>query len=145
MGGVLDGMAELPAHPDVAPAVGSLRAAGVRVFALTNGSEKNTHTLLKSAGLLDSVDRIVSIDEAGQWKPRPEVYRYAAQVAGVEPARMALVAAHAWDCHGAHRAGLVTGWVRRTELRFSPALDPPDVQGNDLVAVYDAMLRLPSP
>jgi 2-haloacid dehalogenase len=141
--GVLDRMAELPAHPDAGPAVGRLRVAGVRVLALTNGSEANTHALLKRAGLLGAVERVVSIDEVGQWKPRAEVYQYAATVAGVEPGRLALVAAHAWDCHGAHRAGLTAGWVRRAEPVYNPAFGRPDAEGDNLPAVCEALLRLP--
>src|SRR5438552_11048148 len=34
------------------------------------------------------------------------VYLHAAKECGVEPSRVALVAAHAWDTHGAKRAGL---------------------------------------
>jgi len=143
-GEVLDEFSRLPAHPDAGPAMARLRDAGVRVLALTNGSEAGTHALLRGAGLSGHVERIVSIDEAGHWKPRPEVYHYAARVAGVEPGAMALVAAHAWDCHGARRAGLVTGWVARSEPRFNPALGAPDVTGKTLVAVADGLLGLPA-
>ena len=143
VGDVLGGFARLPAHPDAAPAVDRLRAAGVRVLVLTNGSEANTHAVLSRAGLLGTVERVVSIDEAGAWKPRAEVYRYVARVAGVEPADLALVAAHAWDCHGAHRAGLVTGWVSRHERRFNPALGRPDVSGGTLDEVAAGLLGLP--
>ena len=62
---------------------------------------------------------------------------------GVEPAALALVAAHAWDCHGAHRAGRVTGWVSRHERRFNPALGRPDVSGGTLDEVAAGLLGLP--
>ena len=40
----------------------------------------------------------------------------------------------------ARRAGLVGGWCARLERRFHPAMEPPDVQGDDLVAVVDGLL-----
>lgn len=140
---VLDAFAELPAHPDAGPAFARLKEAGLTVLVLSNGSHSNTKTLLKAAGLYGSVDRIVSIDDAGAWKPRAEVYAYAAGKAGVEPGRLALVAAHAWDCHGAKRAGLVAGWVGRVERVFNPALGEPDVRADSLTGVADALLALP--
>jgi thiol-disulfide isomerase/thioredoxin len=42
----------------------------------------------------------VSVDEVRVWKPAPQPYRYAAHLLGVDPARLALVAAHPWDCAG---------------------------------------------
>ncbi|MDP3851711.1 MAG: haloacid dehalogenase type II [Luteolibacter sp.] len=128
----LAGFAELPAHPDVAPAFQHLRENGIPIFALTNGSADNTRQLLEQADLLAHVERIISIDEVRHWKPRREVYLQAADVAGVRPGQLALVAAHAWDIHGASQASLMTGWVSRLEKRFDPSMNPPDVSADSL-------------
>jgi 2-haloacid dehalogenase len=141
---VLAGFADLPAHTDVAPAFERLREAKVRVITLTNGSAENTGKLLARAKLDGLVERVVTIDEVKRWKPAKEVYLHAAKVAEVEPARMALVAAHDWDCHGAARAGLVTGFVARGGKGFHPAMDPPDVKGPSLKEVVDGLLALPA-
>ena len=37
---------------------------------------------------------------------------------------MALVTAHGWDVHGAHRAGLATGWIDRGEGAATPSIPP---------------------
>lgn len=139
----LAGFAELPAHSDVAPAFQHLRENGIPIFALTNGSAKNTRQLLEQAGLLAHVERIISIDEIRRWKPHREVYLHAADVAGVPPGQLALVAAHAWDIHGANQAGLMTGWVSRLEKRFDPSMNPPDVAGDTLARVCQKLLNLP--
>jgi 2-haloacid dehalogenase len=65
-------------------------------------------------------------------------------VLGVEPHRLELIAAHAWDCRGARRAGLVTGWVNRLEREYSPIFAPPDVTGADLTEVARDLLDLPA-
>ena len=82
---VLDRFSRLPGRPDAGAAMSRLRSGGIGVFVLTNGSEKNTRSLLKESGLDGFVERIVSIDEPRAGKPRAEVYRHAARVAGVEP------------------------------------------------------------
>ena len=70
------------------------------------------------------------------------VYLYAAEVMGVAPGAMALVAAHDWDCHGAKRAGLITGWVSRKSGSFGAPFAPPDVTGEDLTEVAAKLLDL---
>ncbi|SRR6266404_5846006 len=134
---------ELPAHDDVAPAFQRLLAGAVRIVTLSNGSAETTRQLLQCARLDRFVERVISIDEVRRWKPAREVYLHAAKVAGVAPDELALVAAHAWDIHGANQAGLLTGWVSRLEKRFHPAMNPPDVTGSTLDEVIERLLLLP--
>ena len=136
----LAGLAELPAHPEVSPALQMLHDARIRIFALTNGSAANTRRLLETSGLTRFFERIISIDEVHRWKPAAAVYAHATEVAEVAPHEMALVAVHAWDTHGAKRAGLATGWVSRLEKEFHPLMNPPDVTGNTLSEVCQQLL-----
>lgn len=137
---VLQGFTELRAHDDVRPAMETVRAAEVRIVTLTNGSAANTRKLLKSAGIEDFVEKVISVEETGHWKPHAKVYLHAASECEVEPSRMALVAAHAWDTHGAKRAGLVTAWVQRQEKRYMSAMEKPDVTGTSLTEVVAKLL-----
>ena len=140
---VLASFSRLDTHPDARPALERLHRAGVPVAALTNGAAATTTTVLERAGLDGLVDRVISIDEVRTWKPSPAPYRHAADVMGVEPRRVAHVAVHAWDVHGAQRAGLVAGWAARLEGAFPAVFDPPHVAGADLVEVVDRLLGLP--
>lgn len=137
---VLGGFSELEAHPDVREAIELVHLAEVRVFALTNGSAETTRRLIEKAGLSDFFEKILSIDAVRHWKPHHEVYAYAVREAGVDASRVALVAAHAWDTHGAKQAGLKTGWVRREEKEYSPAMSAPDAQGASLTEVVGKLL-----
>jgi 2-haloacid dehalogenase len=137
---VLAGFAELPAHPDVAAGLERLHRSGVRLITLTNGGAENTKKLLARSGLERFIERAVSIDEVRHWKPNREVYLHAARVSGVAPERMTLVAAHAWDVHGAKQAGLRAAWVKRQDTLYQPAMSPPDVQGDSINAVAEALL-----
>lgn len=137
---VMAGMRDLPAIDDVRPAFDRLRAAGVAVGLYSNGSADLMRHWLHRAGLADAVDAVVSVDDVRALKPSPRGYVHAAEVLGCPPAEAALVAAHSWDCHGAARAGLMTGWVCRQEMRFNPVLGEPTVAGQNLVEVVDRLL-----
>lgn len=139
----LSGLSELPVHDDVAPAFQTLRDSSVRIVALTNGSAAITGELLERARLVHFVQRVISIDEVRRWKPSPDVYLHAAKVANVAPNELALVAAHAWDIHGASQAGLMTGWVSRLEKKFLPVMNPPDATADSLVEVVRRLLAFP--
>lgn len=138
---VLEQFAALAAHPDAAQALQMLRDASIPVFALTNGAAANTEKLLDRADLKGFVAGVISVDEIRQFKPRREIYHHAAGIAGVLPSELALMAAHAWDIHGAKQAGLLAGFVARGQ-RYPSAMTPPDVLGTSLIEVARGLLRL---
>lgn len=141
---VLGGFGELPAHPDAALAMRRLAGAGTRIGCLTVGSPQNTQRFLDRAGLAGYVERVVTVEQAGVWKPAAAVYQAAARELGTPPERLALVAVHAWDCHGAKRAGCLAGWCARLEDRYGDVFAPPDVTGSDLTEVVARLLDLPA-
>jgi 2-haloacid dehalogenase len=91
--GILAGLTELSACPDVEPAVRMLAGAGMRLACLTNGSAAVTSAFVERAGLAGYIEWVISVEEAGTWKPPARVYQHAAAVLGVKPAELALVAA----------------------------------------------------
>jgi 2-haloacid dehalogenase len=110
---------------------------------LTNGSAGTTAAFLARARLERYIERVISAAEAGSWKPPARVNHHAAAVLGLPPEQVALVAVHAWDCHGAKRAGLTTGWASRLEGRYGKLFAPADVSGADLTEVAHRLLALP--
>lgn len=139
---VLEGFATVPAFPDALPALRRLSEAGVTIGCLTVGDLEFTRSFLAGAGLETYVDEVVTCDLAGVWKPAPSAYRYTARELRCELGRMAMVAVHAWDCHGAKRAGALAGWCSRLEGEPGDVFSPADVQGDDLVQVVDGLLAL---
>lgn len=137
---VISGFAELDAHDDVAPAMAALREAGIRIATLTNGSAKVTSSLLERAGLRHLVERVISIDDIGHWKPHPKVYHHCARELDVERHRLALVAAHSWDIQGARRSGLSAGYVARDRKDVLSVMEAPDVQGRTLAEVVGGLI-----
>ena len=108
-----------------------LADAGIPVMALSNGAQSSSKELLARADLSDLVQEIVSVDGVKLAKPRTEVYLHAAEQAGIEPAELALVAAHSWDVNGAAAAGLVTAYLA-ADGPYSRAMRTPDMEADTL-------------
>lgn len=140
---VLRAFTSLDLHPDVAPGIRALAGSGARMVTLSNGSASVAEGLLTRAGLRDLVEHVLSVEDAGIWKPAARAYCYAAETCAVEPADLLMVAVHPWDLHGAHAAGLRTCWVNRPgsdrPLQYPAHFSAPDhvVSGvGDLVGVH---------
>jgi 2-haloacid dehalogenase len=99
--------------------VGSLDrlAHHLPIVGLSNASRAALTRLSAHAGL--RWHGLLSAEDARSYKPAPEVYRLAVDLAGGAPDRVLMVAAHAWDLRGAQAVGLRTAYIRR------PVGDPP--------------------
>ena len=123
---VMSGFAQLTVHPDVPDGIRALHDSGRRLVTLTNGSTQVSEKLLGDAGLRGRFDALMSVEDAGAWKPARAAYEYAARTCGTEPADMLLVAVHPWDIDGASRAGLATAWIDRASTPYPSSFTPPD-------------------
>ncbi len=88
---------------------------------------------------MDRFERLLSVTDAPAWKPAAAAYRYAMEVCGAEAAESMLVAVHPWDIHGAHRAGLTTGFINRTSFRYPRFFARPDIETANLVELAHAL------
>jgi len=138
---IVDTMRRLPAHPDAAPALDRLLAAGRTLITLTNSPLGVVEEQLRFAGIRDRFAHVVSADEVKRLKPAPEPYRHAAERAGTDVAGLRLVAAHAWDIAGALAAGCAAAFVKRPGMALDPEGQRPDVEGNDLIEVAENILE----
>lgn len=137
--GVVAGMRRLEPHPDVIPALESLRDAGFRTATLTNGSAEVATEQLDHAGLSKLLDESMTVDEVRKFKPAREVYETAALRFGVDISRMFMVAAHDWDVAGAAATGCQTAFVRRPGVSWSLPGKPPGLVVDDLTGLVGAL------
>ena len=98
---------------DVLPGLERLQSGGHTLVAFSNGVERTARVLLERGGVLDHLEAVVSVDDAGTFKPDPEVYRYLARRLDRPVGETWLVSSNAWDVIGAKSAGLRAAWVRR--------------------------------
>ncbi len=124
---ILQGFASLALHPDVAGAVRTFAASGLRLVTLSNGSTQLAETLFRTADIREEFDLLLSVEDAPGWKPLRAAYEYAADACGVEVGRMLLTAVHPWDIHGAARAGLRTAWINRAGATYPGYFTAPDI------------------
>jgi 2-haloacid dehalogenase len=133
------GVIELAPHPDVAPALRMLRAAGFVTAALSNNSRTVLVEQMRRSGLEPLFDEVMSVEDVGALKPAPEVYRFAIEQLTAPPGSVWMVAAHGWDIAGAVRAGLRGAFLARPG-QFPDPFAPPEIAAADLRAVATAII-----
>ena len=123
---LLDAYLTLAAFPDVKPGLQALRDRGLRLAILSNGEPRMLEAAARSAGIVDLLDAMLSVEEVKIFKPSPRVYQLAPERLGVRPAELGFVSSNAWDVAGAGSTGLETFWIQRRaaeppeELGFAP-------------------------
>lgn len=137
---VLSGFPELGVHPDVPAGVRLLRRHGLRLVTLSNGSASVAGQLLTTSALRGEFEQLLSVEDAGAWKPAAAAYEFAAGACSAAMAEMLLIAVHPWDIHGAHRAGMRTGWINRQQAPYPDYFAAPDLQAPDLTALAEQIV-----
>jgi 2-haloacid dehalogenase len=108
------GLLTMPAHPDVAESLATLRDNGFRLVTLTNSPPNPAgQTALQNSGLAGLFEQQLSVDACRASKPAPAVYRYVCDTLGVAPADCMMVAAHVWDTLGAQHVGFSSALITR--------------------------------
>lgn len=121
------------AYGDVGPALGRIKACGLRVGIISNW-DRRLASLFAGLGLSEYVDTLVSSADVGLHKPDPRIFELACERAGVEPCRSAHVGDHLYaDVMGARSVGMVPVLIDRhggehpDEVLFVRSLDELDV------------------
>lgn len=137
---VLEGFTEVRAHGDVAPGLERLRAAGVTVVTMTNGTVEITREFLRREDLDGLVAATYDVAMVGRWKPNTEPYHHVVEEHGLRTTEAALIAVHPWDVQGAIQAGLVGAWVNRDGRWYPPTFTAPDVEADSFDTVVEQLL-----
>lgn len=129
---VLKGLASLDVHPDVVAGVSALRELGIELVTLSNGATTVAEQLLTRAGIREAFGQLLSVEDAGIWKPASAAYDHSLKACGVEPGDAMLVAVHPWDIHGAAGAGLRTAWLNREGGTYPTHFAAPELSADSL-------------
>ncbi|SDY38661.1 2-haloacid dehalogenase [Modestobacter sp. DSM 44400] len=111
---------------DVVAGLEALKGSGLELVILSNGDPDMLERGVAYSGTAHLFDRVVSVAEAGSFKPHAVTYRTAAELVGVRPDEVCFVANHAFDCIGAKAAGMRTAFVDRRKRPFGNDQYPPD-------------------
>jgi 2-haloacid dehalogenase len=116
----------LDAFPEVPAVLQRLRSAGLKTAILSNGSPAMLDAAVRAAGLGESFDAVLSVEEVGVYKPHPKVYQLAADRLAMPAAAMAFQSSNAWDAYAASAFGMQVVWCNRYGQRAERLPGAPD-------------------
>ncbi len=124
---------KLKPFPDVVAALHALRSKGYKLAILSNGDRD----MLQAAGphIGFAFDHVISVQEAGYFKPHWKTYARAEEIIGEERSRILFVANHAFDCIGAKSYGMRSAFVDRRKRPFGHTPYQPDLVVADFAAL----------
>lgn len=117
---------KLDCYPDVPETLRILRENNLKLAILSNGSPAMLEGAVKSSGIADLFDRLLSVEEVGVYKPDPRVYKLAEDSLKVPVHDIVFLSANAWDAVGAASAGLKVAWINRFNQRRERLPTQPD-------------------
>jgi len=128
---------KLKPFADVVAALERLRSSGYRLAILSNGDRD----MLKAAGphIGFRFDHVISVEEAGYFKPHWKTYAKAAEIIGEDRSSILFVANHAFDCIGAKSYGMRTAFIDRRRRPFGQNPHQPDLIVRDFAELAAAL------
>ncbi len=127
----------LRCFPDVPEALARLRAK-FKIAVLSNGDPDMLEAAKPYHGI--TFDRVISVAEAGSFKPHVATYTKAAEIMGVRLDEVLFVANHAFDCIGAKAAGMHTAFIDRRKRPFGGTPHQPDLRVDDMRSLADLLI-----
>ena len=132
----------LDVFPEVPEVLGALRDQGAGLAILSNGSADMLADAVASAELDGVFDAVLSVDDAGIFKPAKPVYDLVGARFGLAPADVLFISSNGWDiCSGA-AYGFRTLWVNRAGAPMDRLHGTPEAQARDLRELPDLLGRL---
>jgi len=107
----------LDAYPDARQALADLKDAGFTTGILSNGSPGMLNAAVKSSGLADHLDHVLSVEDVGIFKPDNRVYQMVIDCGAARAAGdVCFVSANTWDAQAAANFGFQVARINRFGL-----------------------------
>jgi 2-haloacid dehalogenase len=116
----------LETFPDVHDVIATLKKTGLKLAILSNGSPKMLEPLIKAAKLDGLFDEVLSVEDAGVYKPHPKVYQLAVDRLGTPASAISFQSSNAWDAYAASAFGMQVVWCNRYGQRRERLPGNPD-------------------
>ncbi len=105
----------LSAFPENRGVLQALAERGVRAGVLSNGDPDMLDVTLRSAGLIDQLDPILSVHATRRYKTDPAAYAIGPAALGLLASEILFVSSNCWDAIGATWFGFPTLWINRAD------------------------------
>jgi 2-haloacid dehalogenase len=136
---LMDLYLELSAYPEVLETLRGLRAGGIKLAILSNGTPTMLASAVHNAGLDNLFDAVLSVEEVGVFKPHPSVYRLATERLQIPPDRICFLSSNAWDAFSAKAFGFRVLWCNRFGQMPERIPAAPDGEIGDLSGLSELM------
>jgi 2-haloacid dehalogenase len=130
----------LSAFPEDREVLQALKAGGATTGILSNGDPDMLGVAVRSAGLEDLLDHVLSVDAVRKYKTHPAAYGLGPAATGLAPRQIVFVSSNSWDALAATWYGYRTLWVNRSGLPFEELGTQPTRTGSslrDVLAFFD--------
>lgn len=104
---------ECPAFPEVDAMLKAVKDKGMNVAILSNGSPDMLVAAVRSAGIGEYLDDVLTVEEVHIYKPHRLVYDLVYDRFGVPQTEVLFASSNGWDAAGAAGYGFGTVWVNR--------------------------------
>ncbi|MGR3571994.1 haloacid dehalogenase type II [Brevirhabdus sp.] len=139
---LLDLYWELSAYPEVSDMLARLKGSGFATAILSNGSPRMLEGAVRSSGLEEMLDHVLSVESVGVFKPHRSVYDLVGKKMGCKPAEVLFVSSNGWDAAASSGYGFNTAWVNRAGEPVDRLPWRPDEILNDLSGIPALAARL---
>src|SRR5208282_404175 len=95
----------LSTYPEVAGTLQRLKAGGMKLAILSNGTPAMLAAAAANAGIAKQFDAILSVEEVQIYKPHPAVYRLACERLNVSAGSICFLSSNGWDAYSAKAFG----------------------------------------
>lgn len=129
---LMDLYLSISAYPEVPETLSRLRARGMKLAILSNGTPEMLAAAVKNASIATYFDAVLSVEEVGVFKPHRRVYQLAPEHLDVVKDRICFISSNSWDAWSAKAFGFRVLWCNRYSQ--APELIPsaPDGEMLDL-------------
>jgi 2-haloacid dehalogenase len=131
----------LSTYPDVPETLRRLKAAGVKLAMLSNGTPAMLAAASTNAGIADLFDAVLSVEEVKVYKPHPSVYKLACDRLNVAAASICFLSSNGWDAYSAKAFGFRVLWCNRAGQAPERIPETPDGQIVTLAELPDIVLN----
>lgn len=135
----------LSPFPENLAALKALRALGVPTAVLSNGTPDMLNVALRSAGMSELFDHVLSVDAVGQYKTAAATYQMGPDTFKCAARDLLFVSSNGWDAAGAGWFGYTTFWINRSRQPLEVLDVTPTVVGEQLTEVVDFVRSRNSP
>ena len=127
----------LSAFPENRAVLQELQRRGVPAGILSNGDPAMLQVAVKSAGIAELLQHLISVHAVQRYKTDPAAYALGPQALDLPVRDILFVSSNGWDAIGATWYGYTTLWVNRAGLPLDPLGTEPTRTGSSLRDVLD--------